>query len=167
MKVNYPMVRKVLLELEGFPDPLEIWWTDEEIDFFRTDRIKDFEFFRLRSLASIIEFKTSRFKRMSPTKEIRHNLSPFVILSHHNFKSKRLGITAERLFDDVKQRYTKAGIAYFLNRQNELNCLDLSNWKYLDILFNASFDLFDTLMLIDGKDRIRLSSKDLIYVEYT
>lgn len=155
--IEYPLYRRVEISFKCLEKPVDIWTTDSEIYRIKTENLKNYSCIRLQSSPfSIIEFDYQALKKVDPTNEIRHYLSPTFgsflqqakIISNHS--------------PAFSSRYVLSTILHYLDLNLIPNSVSISGFRDWDWIFLTSLNFIETITEIP----LGVSGKTLIYAEH-
>lgn len=146
MNVINPVLRKVLVELEGLNYPLEFWWDDELIyDFEKILNDSKNRTIRAHNTPnSIIEFHLSQFKTHLITKTTEVIPSgcgtPFTQIAKYY---KSLFLSQPNIIHDGSAEFPNTLICHLNKRTEKSTLLDFSSQITLDILVAKDIEIAD------------------------
>jgi|GEM_PF-6698187 len=144
-----PILQKILLDINGLINPLELWWTDEYLNQFRKNEkeLIDSKAFRIPNTSnSILEVNTKSFGSISETGEYD------IVLPEACFKRTELykyfvefGIPVPMSTFNEEFEYPSTLIVLKNNKNEKIQKIDFSNYTNLDYLISQGKSLTDHL----------------------
>lgn len=155
--IEYPLYRRVEISFTCLDKPVDIWTTDSEIHRIKTGNLKTFSFIRLQSSPfSIIEFDYHALKKVDPTNEIRHFLSPAI----RSFIQR--GKTKTSRSPNQMSKYVLNTIVHYVDHNLDFKSIDISGFPNWDWIFLTSLNFMETIAEIPFGD----SGEKLIFAEH-
>jgi hypothetical protein len=166
-----PIVQKILLELEGIKQPLELWWTDEYLNHFRKNEKDIMVLAPLRipnTSSSILEVNLEFFKGVLETGE-------YDIISPESLFKKtvlynyfiEIGIPVPKSSFNEEFKYPSTLIVIKDKTHFQIRKLDFSNYTNLDYLVSQKRSLPDHLNSKKEYLPSEFSAEQFIFAEYS
>lgn len=169
IKVINPILRKVLVELDGLDYPLEFWWDDEMLATFELLLTND-EHAVIRAPntpSSIVEFKLQKLKSYRVSKStnilLKGECLSFTNASQF-YKNSQLSLPTHSFNDDFEFSITL--ICLLKNKAKPPLFLDYSNYINLDYLKANNLTLEEELFGTSEFNHPNIKPK-IIFAEYT
>lgn len=164
-----PLYKKVLLHLNWMEDPIELWWTDNQINTWDLKKSRRLEFIRVESSPfSILEFDPDLYNKLVVTDEIRHRDSPYIsgsTLFLKYLQQERMPIPKNPILGHFDYPVTFMGFLDSLTQKTKF--MDTSNYMTYEFIKEDKIKAEDLFMNPDYWIIDNFPVENLLFVEYS